>query len=1086
MESFMTSSGNLLKRAQVKPKSLLTLLAMTLFLAMSSAVTNAQEVVSSPVAYSSCYITSGGTLYVWGNDNYLQPVITSNTTPQDSVPVAVKMPAGVTSWKAVATGQSHIVALGSDGNLYAWGLNNYGQLGDSSTANDSIPVMVKKPAGVTSWTAVAAGAFYSMAIANNGDVYAWGFNNFGQLGNGTTTNESGPTLVKLPSGVTATKIAAGTNFGLAVGSNDSLYTWGRNVNGELGVGSTVDQHSPVGIPFPAGVTSWTQIGAGAFTSYALGNDGNLYSAGSNGNGQIGDGTTTQRTTFTKANLPGTATGWKSFSGGASFCLAIASNDTLYDWGYGSDGELGNGTTIKNNTSLQVVALPAGVTATSFTAGHNHSVIIGSNGHMYSWGMNSAGELGTGTTAGAIVPVYVNFQDLAAATLSGPANGAQLTTSDSTATWGSISGVSTYELQVSDNSKFTTIVYDTAGLTGTTYPIRSLFGPVLSLGSTYYWRVVGLTSTSGSYSAIASFTTPGAPMTSGLRLAAETNSNSSYLINAKDTLFTWGNNQYGQLGNGTTVNDTIANAIPFPMGVTGWKMVAGGQSHTVALGNNDTLYAWGQNNDGQLGNGTTSDTSMPVMVSFPTGVKSWTDVAAGVYFTVAIGNDGNAYAWGVNNLGQLGDTSTTNSSVPMKMGLPAGVKPIQVYAGNNWSMILCSNGEMFATGRNANGQLGDGTKTDSDTLVMVQLPAGVTGWLAFAAGGYHAIAIGNDGNLYGWGNGGNGQLANGGTASLTTPTMIAMPVGVTGWGSIACGENFIEAVGNDGNIYEAGYSNDGESGNGTTSGRVTSLVKADMMLGVSQYVNVAAGHNHVLAIANNDSLYAWGANSSGQLGDDSTSNSLIPVKVLFMLPSIPSLLSTPMLVGPATGDTLTAADTALVWMSVPTALSYEVQIASDSGFSYIVVDSTVSSDTAFAINNMIGTKLTDGTKYFWRVKAKTALLSSSFSLIWSFITPIPTGIAANGANLPKTFALMQNYPNPFNPSTEIKYNLPKAAFVTLKVYNVLGQEVATLVNGHQSAGYYDLSFNMDRFASGVYFYILRAGNFVAAKKMMLLK
>ena len=98
----------------------------------------------------------------------------------------------------------------------------------------------------------------------------------------------------------------------------------------------------------------------------------------------------------------------------------------------------------------------------------------------------------------------------------------------------------------------------------------------------------------------------------------------------------------------------------------------------------------------------------------------------------------------------------------------------------------------------------------------------------------------------------------------------------------------------------------------------------------------------------------------------------------------------------------------------------------------------------------------------------------------------TAVNSAASNVPKVFSLDQNYPNPFNPSTEIKYGLPKAAFVTLRVYNVLGQEVATLVNQHQSAGHYDLTFNMDRFASGVYFYILRAGNFVSAKKMMLIK
>jgi hypothetical protein len=165
----------------------------------------------------------------------------------------------------------------------------------------------------------------------------------------------------------------------------------------------------------------------------------------------------------------------------------------------------------------------------------------------------------------------------------------------------------------------------------------------------------------------------------------------------------------------------------------------------------------------------------------------------------------------------------------------------------------------------------------------------------------------------------------------------------------------------------------------------------------------------------------------------------------------------------------------------------VEIASDSAFASIVVDSTVSADTTLIVQTMIDSKLSLKTKYFWRVKAMNSASVSPFSGIWSFITPSSvTGIQGNGNGLPTTYELSQNYPNPFNPTTIIKYSIPKAQFVTLTVYNVLGQKVVTLVNERQGAGYYEANFNADRFASGVYFYILKAGHFVSTQKMLLLK
>lgn len=593
---------------------------------------------------------------------------------------------------------------------------------------------------------------------------------------------------------------------------------------------------------------------------------------------------------------------------------------------------------------------------------------------------------------------------------------------------------------------------------------------------------GFAVTDGGYIAHYYVSTPVAP--TGPRLIAQVNSSSSYFIDANDTLYTWGNNQYGQLGDTTLSNDLTAFKVSFPTGVTGWTTAAGGNSHTLALGNDGNIYAWGYNSHGQLGNGSTTNSKTPVTVTMPTGVTKWTAVAAGAYHSLAIGNDGNVYAWGQNNFGELGNNSTTDSDIPVVVKLPGGATPTQVFAGANCSLALCSNGALYAWGRNANGQLGNSTKTDSYVPVMVKFPSGVTAWTAVACGGYHVEAIGNDGNLYAWGSDGNGQLGNGTTTQgVDTVAIVPMPKGVTGWTAIACGGNFSLALGGNGVIYGTGYNSDGELGDGTTTDSDT-LTMITMPTGVAKFIAVAAGWNHGIALDSQDSLYAWGMNSAGQLGDDSTTNSLVPVRVLF---SAPASLPAPTLAGPATGDTLTAADTALVWSAVPTATSYQVEIASDSAFASIVVDSTVSADTTLIVQTMIDSKLSLKTKYFWRVKAMNSASVSPFSGIWSFITPSSvTGIQGNGNGLPTTYELSQNYPNPFNPTTIIKYSIPKAQFVTLTVYNVLGQKVVTLVNERQGAGYYEVNFNADRFASGVYFYILKAGHFVSTQKMLLLK
>ena len=181
---------------------------------------------------------------------------------------------------AISAGEEFSLAIGSDGKLYAWGYNYYGQLGDGTTTDHDSPEAITLAPGVTP-TAISAGEEFSLAIGSDGNLYAWGFNYDGTLGDGTTTEHNSPEAITLAPGVTPTAISAGVQASLAIGSDGNLYAWGVNGDGELGDGTTTEHNSPEAITLAPGVTP-TAIAAGDNSSLAIGSDGNLYAWGANG------------------------------------------------------------------------------------------------------------------------------------------------------------------------------------------------------------------------------------------------------------------------------------------------------------------------------------------------------------------------------------------------------------------------------------------------------------------------------------------------------------------------------------------------------------------------------------------------------------------------------------------------------------------------------------------------------------------------------------------------------------------------------------------------------------------------------------
>lgn len=255
--------------------------------------------------------------------------------------------AGIT---AAGTGSKH---------LLAWGFGGAGQLGDGSTSSEDTPVAANLPAG-TKVTQVRAGCFHTLALTSKGHVLAWGLNEFGQLGNATTTNSSTPVRVLLPAGSKVTTMTAGDDFALAGTSGGGLFAWGANNLGQFGDGTTTSSDTPVEVFIlirGPSIGHLVSLAAGADHTLALFSSGALLAWGGNGQGELGNGTTTSSDTPVGVLLPAGAQ-VTAIRGGEFDSMALTAKGHVLTWGYGADGELGDGSTMNSDTPVRV-ALPSG-------------------------------------------------------------------------------------------------------------------------------------------------------------------------------------------------------------------------------------------------------------------------------------------------------------------------------------------------------------------------------------------------------------------------------------------------------------------------------------------------------------------------------------------------------------------------------------------------------------------------------------------------------------------------------------------------------------------------------------------------------
>jgi alpha-tubulin suppressor-like RCC1 family protein len=332
------------------------------------------------------------------------------------------------------------------------------------------------------------------------------------------------------------------------------------------------------------------------------------------------------------------------------------------------------------------------------------------------------------------------------------------------------------------------------------------------------------------------------------------------------LYAWGRNISGQLGDDTTV----ARSSPVQIGaLTNWAQVAVGTQHSISVKTDKTLWAWGINSSGQVGDNTIANKSSPIQVG---ALTNWEQVSAGSLHTAAVKVDGTLWTWGRNNVGQLGDNSVLNRSSPVQIGVLTDWS--QVAGGGNHTAAVKSNGTIWAWGENGDGQVGDNTGGFGIRRSSPVQIGALTNWAQVAGGDDHTAAVKTDGTMWTWGGNSDGQLGQ----NISTSVFRSSPVQVgalTNWAAVSTGNSHTVSVKTDGTLWTWGRNNFGQIGDSSIIYR-SSPVQVGALTNWSQ---VGGGHSDVVAAVKTDgTLWTWGQNIYGQLGQSDTISRSSPVQV----------------------------------------------------------------------------------------------------------------------------------------------------------------------------------------------------------------
>lgn len=726
---------------------------------------------------------------------------------------------------------------------------------------------------------------HTLAIKQDGTLWSWGRNNAGQLGNGTNNDRTSMDQVL---GIDNVISVSGTSSSsLALKSDGTLWSWGSNINGQLGDGTTENKSTPVQV---MGLNNIVSISGGGSFYLALKSDGTVWSWGANDSGQLGIGTSGGYRSVPE-QIPN-LTDIVAISTGTRHAIALNADGKVWAWGHNLNGQLGIGNTENQSTPIE---LSLG-DIVSISAGSWHTMALNDKGGVFVWGSNSAYQMGP--TSNNIGGNFPNPRGLGlvlfdvVSIISGGNHSFVIKSDQTLHAWGDNNVGQLGRGTVSEPSKhilkivpLEDVVFATAG-EASSFSLKS-DGSLWAWGYNQYGQLGDGTTENKSLPVEieGSFMIPNDEQNTLPEdlnhRSIATGYNQSFIIRNEE-VWTWGRNAYGLLGDGTTVESRYsASVIDHFEDVV---TISAGLNHNMALKSDGTVWSWGSNLEGQLGDGTTTNQTMPTKIE---NLNNIVAVAAGYNHSMALQSDGTVWIWGQNQYGQLGNDTTTARFNPEPI---AGLKNIiAIAAGKNFSMALESDGSVWAWGDNQYGQIGAGHISITYSLIPNKV-VNLSEIVSIQAGEYHSVALDVNGSVWTWGQNNYGQLGTGTfSQSVYSPRKVE---DLSNINTITTSNKHTFALSSDGSLWAWGDNSSGQIGDGTSTHRRTPV-----QINLFNIVEVSAGHTHSMALQSDGTLWTWGQNHHGQLGDGTPNTQLSPIKV----PDFPYFIAAPMNIEPLTTE-----------------------------------------------------------------------------------------------------------------------------------------------------------------------------------------